>query len=124
EPTGLGEPSAARGGPETASNGHDRTIADVQRELDEAHRQLRATQEQLVSQEKLASLGALTAGIAHEIKNPLNFVTNFAELSVGLVDGLAEDLRSQADRLDPETRGAIEETFELIRQNARKINEH
>ncbi len=55
---------------------------DLARTLD----RLRDTQKQLVVQEKLASLGALTSGIAHEIKNPLNFVNNFAELSVGLAD--------------------------------------
>ena len=58
----------------------------------EAYQRLKATQEQLLVQEKLASLGALTAGIAHEIKNPLNFVNNFADLSVELMDELREDL--------------------------------
>ena len=54
-------------------------------ELEKALDQLRKAQDQLVVQQKLASLGSLTAGIAHEIKNPLNFVTNFAEVSVSLV---------------------------------------
>ena len=54
---------------------------------------LRSTQEQLVQQEKLASLGQLTAGIAHEIKNPLNFVTNFSELSLELVEEIRDEIR-------------------------------
>ncbi|MEM6326274.1 MAG: ATP-binding protein, partial [Bacteroidota bacterium] len=68
----------------------------------------------LVQQEKLASLGALTAGIAHEIKNPLNFVTNFAGLSRELVDELAEET-------DPDEREAI---LDDLQENARKIEEH
>lgn len=60
--------------------------------LRENMEELRATQEQLVQQEKLASLGQLTAGIAHEIKNPLNFVNNFSQVSIELVDELKEAL--------------------------------
>ena len=66
--------------------------ADAYRQLNDTLDRLKATQEQLVVQEKLASLGALTAGIAHEIKNPLNFVNNFAELSAEL----AEELRRRS----------------------------
>jgi signal transduction histidine kinase len=61
-------------------------------ELEEALNQLRQTQDRMVAQEKLASLGALTAGIAHEIKNPLNFVTNFATASRDLVIEIREQL--------------------------------
>jgi signal transduction histidine kinase len=88
-------------------------------ELARALKRLRDTQKQLVTQEKLASLGSLTAGIAHEIKNPLNFVNNFAHLSVGL----AEEL----DGLLTASRAAPEETAELLttlRQNVSKIHEH
>src|SRR3970040_2340637 len=61
-----------------------RIIADLQSTLEN----LRSTQDRLVQSEKMASLGQLTAGIAHEIKNPLNFVNNFSELSVDLLNEL------------------------------------
>ncbi len=85
---------------------------------------LKATQAQIIAQEKLASLGALTAGIAHEIKNPLNFVNNFAELSIELTEELLEEVENQKDRLDPETRESIAEILDILSQNAQKINEH
>jgi predicted ATPase/signal transduction histidine kinase len=78
---------------------------------------LRATQEQLVQQEKLASLGQLTAGIAHEIKNPLNFVTNFSELSKELLGELLEDMKNG----DIE---AASDTADFIMGNLEKINSH
>ena len=62
------------------------------RELGKSLEGLRTTQDRLIQTEKLASLGQLTAGIAHEIKNPLNFVNNFSSISVELVDELQEVL--------------------------------
>jgi signal transduction histidine kinase len=70
-----------------------RQIREERDRLEVALKELRATQEQLVQQEKLASLGQLTAGIAHEIKNPLNFVNNFSDLSLELVEEIREELR-------------------------------
>ncbi|HSF53369.1 MAG TPA: ATP-binding protein [Algoriphagus sp.] len=64
------------------------------REIEQAYQNLKATQEQLLQQEKLASLGQLTAGIAHEIKNPLNFVNNFADVSMELIDDMQEELQN------------------------------
>lgn len=94
-------------------------------ELQEKNDELIRTREKLVVQEKLASLGSLTAGIAHEIKNPLNFVNNFAGLSIDLVD----DLRKEMDALtsgkaDADTLQYVEELMRDLQMNVTKINEH
>jgi two-component system NtrC family sensor kinase len=85
-------------------------------ELERALRELKTAQDRLVAHEKLASLGALTAGIAHEIRNPLNFVTNFAQLAVELV----RDLRQRL----PEASGETVELLDALQQNVAKIEEH
>ncbi len=94
------------------------------RELSQMLERLQATQRQLVVQEKLASLGALTAGIAHEIKNPLNFVNNFAEASVELTEGLLSILGKEQSRLDPSLASSLEELATDLKQNAMKIAGH
>ena len=99
-------------------------LQDKNQELSVTLKKLKATQVQIIAQEKLASLGALTAGIAHEIKNPLNFVNNFAELSAELTEELLEELDSQKERLDPESTEYIEEILSDLGQNVKKINEH
>ena len=87
-----------------------------------ALRQLQAAQDRLVQTQKLASLGQLTAGIAHEIKNPLNFVNNFSSLSVELIDELQDVLgRVQAD---DKTRTEITELSDTLRDNLGKIVQH
>jgi signal transduction histidine kinase len=86
-------------------------------ELEQSLRQLRTTQTQLVQAEKMASLGELTAGIAHEIQNPLNFVNNFAEVNAELID----ELETEANK------GNLEEVKLLakdIKENETKINHH
>ena len=92
--------------------------------LEESHRSLKATQAQLIQAEKLASLGQLTAGIAHEIKNPLNFVNNFADLSVELAEELAAALAANAARPVGEVLPEMEELLGDLRENARRIHEH
>ncbi|MBW4576210.1 MAG: AAA family ATPase [Aphanothece sp. CMT-3BRIN-NPC111] len=99
-------------------------LKEKNQELETTLQKLKATQAQIIAQEKLASLGALTAGIAHEIKNPLNFVNNFAELSAELTQELLEEIENQKDRLESETREYIEEILKDLKQNAKKINEH
>jgi signal transduction histidine kinase len=98
--------------------------AKTLRTLEEKNREIVRTQEQLIVQEKLASLGALTAGIAHEIKNPLNFVNNFAALSVEMVDELRDELETNQDKKIADIAGEIEDILANLRQNAAKINEH
>jgi len=96
------------------------TLEDLQATLE----RLKSAQEQLVVQEKLASLGALTAGIAHEIKNPLNFVNNFAELSVELNEELCEELEKYRAAIGESGYESIHALLEDLEKNARKINEH
>jgi signal transduction histidine kinase len=72
----------------------------------------------------MASLGQLTAGIAHEIKNPLNFVNNFAGLSVELLDELKEAAGPALDTLEEDKRAELDETMQLLVGNLQKITEH
>jgi signal transduction histidine kinase len=89
-----------------------------------AYRDLKAAQANLIQAEKMASLGQLTAGIAHEIKNPLNFVNNFAGLSVELLDELKETAAPAITALGDEKRAEIDETIEMLTGNLNKIAEH
>ncbi|MGA7940355.1 MAG: GAF domain-containing protein, partial [Bradyrhizobium sp.] len=92
------------------------------RELTLSLDELRTAQDRLVQTEKLASLGQLTAGIAHEIKNPLNFVNNFSALSGELIDELNELLGSAA--LDRKTREEIDELTNMLKGNLAKVVQH
>lgn len=92
-------------------------------ELSRTLSRLREAQQQLIAQEKLASLGALTSGIAHEIRNPLNFVVNFAKISTQLTDELREILEQQRARLDEENREYVGELLRDLKENATTINE-
>jgi signal transduction histidine kinase len=83
---------------------------------------LRTAQDRLVQTEKLASLGQLTAGIAHEIKNPLNFVNNFAALSAELTDELNDLLRQPT--ITEKIREEIDELTGLLKNNLQKVVQH
>jgi signal transduction histidine kinase len=85
---------------------------------------LKAAQANLIQAEKMASLGQLTAGIAHEIKNPLNFVNNFASLSVGLLDELNHAAAPALAMLDDRGRGEFAEASDLLIGNLQRIGEH
>jgi PAS domain S-box-containing protein len=92
------------------------------RELAKSLEDLRTTQDRLVQTQKLASLGQLTAGIAHEIKNPLNFVNNFSGVSVELIDELQQALAGA--NLDTKLRSEISEIAETLQGNLDKVVQH
>jgi ligand-binding sensor domain-containing protein/signal transduction histidine kinase len=92
-------------------------VAERTTELKKSLTQLKSTQAQLIQSEKLASLGELTAGIAHEIQNPLNFVNNFAEVSAEMLDDMKADLHAG------KTAEAVEIADDL-KVNLQKINHH
>ncbi|MFZ3227532.1 MAG: GAF domain-containing protein, partial [Xanthobacteraceae bacterium] len=92
------------------------------RELAKSLEDLRAAQDRLVQTEKLASLGQLTAGIAHEIKNPLNFVNNFSGLSVELIDELKETLGHV--QVDEKTRADIDDLANTLCDNLDRVVQH
>ena len=91
-------------------------------DLTESLENLRTAQDRLIQTEKLASLGQLTAGIAHEIKNPLNFVNNFSGLSVELVEELEDGLKGVT--LDDKRRAEFGELTETLRGNLQKVVQH
>ncbi|HEX7922831.1 MAG TPA: GAF domain-containing protein [Bradyrhizobium sp.] len=92
------------------------------KELSTSLDELRTAQGRLIQTEKLASLGQLTAGIAHEIKNPLNFVNNFSALSGELIDELNELLKDAT--LDAKARGEIDELTRMLKRNLEKVVQH
>jgi two-component system, NtrC family, sensor kinase len=92
------------------------------RELARSLEDLRTTQDRLVQTQKLASLGQLTAGIAHEIKNPLNFVNNFSGVSAELIDELREALSKV--KIGTDARAEITELTNTLRDNLDKIAQH
>ncbi|MHA7130660.1 sensor histidine kinase [Algoriphagus namhaensis] len=101
----------------------ERTQALVKQkeELQKTLEELKATQDQLVHSEKMASLGELTAGIAHEIQNPLNFVNNFSEVSNELIEEIKEEIAKPTEKRD---HGLLEEILNDLSQNLVKINTH
>lgn len=99
-------------------------LASANWELAQTMEELKSTQEKMVTQEKLASLGALTAGIAHEIKNPLNFVTNFARMTSELTAELKDEISDLMAQMDAERSSYLHDLLADLSQNSEKINEH
>lgn len=104
---------------ETQNETLEKQVSERTAALNHSLETIKSTQAQLIQSEKLASLGELTAGIAHEIQNPLNFVNNFSDLSVGI----AEDLKEELKRTDKDE-GYIEELLTDLSSNQQKINHH
>jgi two-component system, NtrC family, sensor kinase len=102
-----------------------RSFEEVQertRELTQSLEALRTAQDRLIQTEKLASLGQLTAGIAHEIKNPLNFVNNFSALSTELIDEMKETLADAG--LSEKKREVLDELTQTLKSNLEKVVQH
>ncbi len=103
---------------------HEQQLRHAKDKAERALQDLTQAQTNLVQAEKLALLGQLVAGIAHEIKNPLNFVNNFSELSVELLDELNEILEEVLPKLGEKAREDVEELFATLTGNLKKIGEH
>ncbi len=99
-------------------------LQDKNDELESVLGDLRRAQDQIVMREKLAALGELTAGVAHEIRNPLNFVKNFSEASDDLLDELRETLDEAADRLNQEQKDLVADISGDLSDNMGRIKFH
>jgi two-component system NtrC family sensor kinase len=108
----------------TARKREEEELHKAKDQAEAALADLKQTQEQLVRSQKMASLGQLTAGIAHEIKNPLNFVNNFAETCVELMDELKQEIKSVRGQFNEEALENVDDLFETLTGDLGKINEH
>lgn len=100
------------------------TKAQSIKTLQEKNEEIIKTQEQLLTQQKLASLGSLTAGIAHEIKNPLNFINNFAELSTEMIEELNSAVNNKVTNNAEERKAEINDLIATLKENIERINSH
>ncbi len=101
-----------------------RTIEENNHRLSEALERLQATQQQIIAQEKLATIGALTAGIVHELRNPLNLVKNYGEGSIELSDDLLTEIQAHSPPLSHDETLSLGEFVGELRENASTITRH
>ena len=99
-------------------------IENKRKKLAETLKQLQAAQSQLIESERLASLGQLTAGIAHEIRNPLNFVNNFAKLSLEYADEITEIITANEKDFPKEIQEELRELTNYLKENSSRIQDH
>jgi len=99
-------------------------LGDKNNELEHVLNELHKAQDQIVMREKLAALGEVTAGVAHEIRNPLNFVKNFSEVSAELVEELQEVLAEAEDELTDEQRALVGDIAADLTENLERIGSH
>lgn len=102
----------------------ERDLEATREELDKTRTRLAKMEAQMIAQERMATLGAMTAGIAHEIKNPLNFVVNFAALSVDLIAEIREEIAKLDEKPTKTWRDNVDESLCTLADNCAKVNQH
>lgn len=100
------------------------TNEELNKQVADLQQQVAGLQEQLKNQEKMASLGLLSAGIVHEIRNPLNFVINFSKVSTSLLKDMLEIVADNEDKISADDRDELDDIVADLRENLSKIAEH